>query len=114
MTFLEELNIIISGLCLPVETGVFSGEAPAEYVVITPLADSFVLHADNRPQQDTQEARISLYAQGNYIIRKHAIIKALLAADFTITDRRFIGYEPDTQHFHSAIDVAKTYQFKGE
>ena len=114
MNFLTELNSIITGLGLPVETGAFSGEAPREYVVITPLADTFALHADDRPQQDTQEARLSLYSQGNYTMRKHAIIKALLAAGFTITDRRFIGYEHDSQYFHMAIDVAKMYQLKGE
>jgi hypothetical protein len=90
---------------------VFSGKAPAEYVVITPLADTFALHADNRPQHETQEARLSLYAQGNYIRRKHALTKALLAADFTVTDRKFIGYEPDSKYYHSVIEIAKTYQF---
>ncbi len=110
MSFLEELNSIITGLGLPVETGVFSGQAPPEYIVITPLADTFLLHADNAPQRETQEARLSLYAQGNYTLRKHAIIKALLAAGFTITDRRFIGYEPDSKYFHIGIDVAKSYE----
>jgi hypothetical protein len=114
MTFLSELNNIIIGLGLPVETGVFSGKAPQEYVVITPLADTFGLHADNHPQQETQEARLSLYAQGNYLSRKNALTKALLAADFTITDRKYIGYEPDTLFYHFNIDVAKCYVFRGE
>jgi hypothetical protein len=109
VSLLSELNTIITGLGLPVETGMFSGKAPAEYVVITPLADTFALHADNRPQQETQEARLSLYAQGNYIRRKHALTKALLAADFTVTDRKFIGYEPDSKYFHVNLDVAKCY-----
>jgi hypothetical protein len=109
VTFFEELNKIITGLGLPVETGVFSGKAPPEYVVITPLADTFTLHADNRPQQETQEARLSFYAQGNYIRRKHALTKALLAADFTVTDKKFIGYEPDSKYYHINIDVAKCY-----
>ena len=110
MSFLEELNSIITGLGLPVETGVFSGQAPPEYIVITPLADTFALHADDRPRQDTQEARLSLYSQGNYTLRKHAIIKALLAADFIVTDRRFIGFEADSKYFHIGIDVAKCYE----
>ena len=109
MNYLSELNGIISKLGLPVEVGVFSGKAPREYVVITPLADTFALHADNRPRQDTQEARLSLYVQGNYLRRKNAIVKALLAADFTITDRRFVGYETDTKYYHVNIDVAKSY-----
>ena len=114
MSFLEELNSIITGLGLPVETGVFSGKAPPEYIVITPLADAFALHADDRPRQETQEARLSLYSQGSYTLRKHAIIKALLAADFSVTDRRFIGFEPDSKYYHIGIDVAKCYEFKGD
>ena len=53
--------------------------------------------------------KLSLYVQGNYIRRKNAIVKALLAADFTITDRRFVGYETDTKYYHVNIDVAKSY-----
>ncbi len=33
----------------------------------------------------------------------------LLEADFTITDRRYLGYEEDTEHYF-AIDVAKIYE----
>ncbi len=112
MTLLEELNSIITGLGLPVETGVFSGTAPPEYIVITQLADTFALHADDRPRQETQEARLSLYSQGSYTLRKHAIIKALLAADFSVTDRRFIGFEPDSKYYHIGIDVAKCYELE--
>ena len=32
----------------PVETGVFSDAAPDTYLVLTPLSDTFDLHADNR------------------------------------------------------------------
>ncbi len=110
MNILSEINKILSGLGLPVETGVFSGRVHDEYVVITPLADTFALHADNRPQRDTQEARLSLYVKGNYLKRKNAIVKALLAADFTITLRQFIGYEPDTGYYSYTIDVAKNYE----
>ena len=110
MTFLEELINIITGLGLPVETGVFSGQAPPEYVVITPLADTFALHADNRPQHETQEARLSLFAQGNYLRRKNELVKALLSAVFTITDRKFVGYEPDTLLYHYSIDCAKPFE----
>jgi hypothetical protein len=114
VTFLEELNTLLTGLGLPVETGVFSGKAPREYVVITPLADTFALHADNRPQQETQEARLSLYARGNYLRRKNAVVRALLAADFSVTARQYVGYEPDAGYYSYALDVARTYQFEEE
>jgi hypothetical protein len=114
MSLLKDLNTLVIGLGLPVETGLFSGKAPDEYVVITPLADTFALHADNRPQQETQEARLSLFVKGNYLRRKNAITRALLAADFTITARRYVGYEPDTGYYHVAIDAAKNYEIEGE
>ena len=112
MSFLEEINGLITGLGLPVETGVFSGKAPDEYMVITPLADVFELHADNRPQSETQEARLSLYSKGNYLRRKNEVVRALLAADFTITARLYVGHEADTGYHHYAIDVAKNYDLQ--
>jgi len=112
MSFYEELTALITGLSIPVETGVFSGKAPDEYVVITPLADTFPVHADNRPQCETQEARLSLFVKGNYLRRKNEITRALLAADFTITARMYVGHEDDTGYHSYAIDVAKTYEFE--
>jgi len=111
MSFYEELNALITGLSIPVETGVFSGKAPDEYVVITPLVDTFPVHADDRPQCETQEARLSLFSKGNYLRRKNEITRALLAADFTITDRMYAGHEDDTGYHHYAIDIAKSYDF---
>ena len=63
MSILLELNRIVDGLGILVETGVFKDKAPDEYVVITPLADTFDVHADNRPQFEIQEARLSLFSK---------------------------------------------------
>ena len=112
MSFLEELNTLLSGVGLSVETGVFSGKAPDEYIVITPLADTFGLHADNRPQCETHEARLSLFSKGNYLRRKNEVVRTLLADDFTITSRTYIGHEDDTGYHHYAIDVAKNYELE--
>ena len=112
MSLLSELKIVIEAVGLPVETGVFSDEPPDEYVVVTPLADTYELHADNLPGYETQEARLSLFSRGNYRKRKKQLSKALLAADFTITDRRYIGHEDDTGYHHYAIDVAKLYRLE--
>ena len=109
MSILEELNTLLSGLSVPVETGVFSGKAPGEYLVITPLADTYPVHADNRPQCETQEARLSLFSKGNYIKRKNEIVRALLSADFAITSRYYLGYEADTGYHHYSVDVVKPY-----
>ena len=113
MNILSDLNSILAGLSIPVETGVFTGKAPDEYVVITPLADTFPVHADNRPQIDVQEARLSLFSKGNYLNRKQQIVMALLDADFTVTARLYVGYENDTQYHNLCIDCAKQYELKG-
>jgi len=112
MSFLAELNALLSGFGLPVETGVFSGKAPDEYVVITPMADTFEVHADNRPQSETQEARLSLFSKGNYLARKNEVTQALLSADFTITGRLYVGYEDDTGYHHYSVDVLKNYELE--
>jgi len=112
MSILAELNTLLTELGLPVETGLFSGKAPDEYIVVTPMADTFEVHADDRPQAETQEARLSLFSKGNYIKRKNEITRALLSADFTITDRRYIGCEADSGYHHYAVDAAKNYELE--
>ena len=113
MSLLSELNALLDALSIPVETGIFTGKAPETYVVITPLSDSFALHADDHPGMEVQEARLSLFSQGNYRPIKRQIEKALLAAGITITDRRYIGHEDDTGYHHFAIDTAKQYELEG-
>jgi hypothetical protein len=112
MSILTELNTLLTGLGLPVETGVFSEKAPDEYVVITPMADVFEIYADNQPQAETQEARLSLFSKGNYIRRKNEITRMLLAAEFTITSRLYVGFEDDTKYHHYAVDTAKNYELE--
>ena len=107
MNLLSELNALLTDCGIPVETGVFSDKAPDAYIVLTPLSDSFELHADNAPGCETQEARLSLYSKDSYTKVKNAIVRTLLGADFYITDRRYIGFETDTGYHHYAIDVAK-------
>ena len=114
MNLLTELNAILETLGVPVETGVFSGKAPDEYIVIIPLADTFELHADNQPQAETQEARLSLFSIGNYLKRKNEIVRALLAADYTITSRLYVGHEDDTKYHLYNVDVSKHYELKEE
>jgi len=109
VSILARLNTLLIGI-VSVETGVFSGVAPDEYIVITPLSDTFAVHADNAPGLEVQEARLSLFSKHNYLLRKNQVVSALLQNDFTITDRRYIGYEGDTGYHHYAIDVAQEYE----
>ncbi|HEX3017447.1 MAG TPA: hypothetical protein VHP31_06295 [Caproicibacter sp.] len=112
MSILEELNTLLTGMEVSVETGVFSGVPPDEYLVITPLADTFDGYADDLPQQEIQEVRLSLFSKGSYTARKNQIVRSLLENNFTVTDRRYIGHEDDTGYHHYAIDVAKEYEME--
>ena len=103
MSILQELTALLSPI-LPVETGMFSGVPPDDYLVLTPMADEFPLFGDNEPLLDVAEVRISLFTKSNYIRRKNQITAALLEAAFTITERRYIGHEDDTGYHHYAID----------
>ena len=111
MTFLEELNSIISDCGLPVETGVFSDTAPDSYAVVTPISDMFTLFADNKPLAEVNEASISIFTKGNYRAYKTAVLRALVAADFTINDCRYIDHEDDTKYHHYHIVAAKAAEW---
>lgn len=114
MTLLSEVKQIASSLDIPVETGVFSGKPPERYIVLTPLSDRLQLYADNAPESEVQEVRISLYTKASYISAKNALIRILLAADITITDSKYIGHEDDTDYYHYAVDTAKNYEYGKE
>ena len=112
MSLLADLNTIAKQLGIAVETGLFSETAPAEYLVLTPLADTFEIHADNAPELDVQEVRISLFTKGSYTKWKKVIVRALLAAGITITERRYIGHDDDVGYHNYAIDVANYYEME--
>jgi hypothetical protein len=109
VSLLEELVSLINEQKIPVETGVFSKEAPETYIVLTPLADLFELNADDCPGADVQEVRISLYSKRNPRAQRNRITRALIAAGITITNRSYIEYETDTMYHHYELDTAKQY-----
>lgn len=108
MSLLSELTTIATGLDLPVETGVFSDTAPNEYLVLIPLTDTLDLHADNTPGGEIQEVRMTLYTKGNYTQRKNTLSRALIRAEITITDRRYMD---DLNH--SLSDDVDRHYLKG-
>lgn len=112
MSILEELHTLLSALGFPVETGHFTDTAPERYFVTVPLSDRFALHADNRPGANIEEARISLFSRGSYSAMKQRTVKALLEADFTVTDRRYLGFDSETGYHHYVIDAAKYYEWE--
>ena len=112
MSLLADLNTIAGNVGIAVETGVFSGTAPTEYLVLTPLSDSFDVHADNDPGVDVQEVRIYLFTKGSYTRWKNTLVRAILAADMTITERRYVGHDDDSGYHNYAIDVANYYELE--
>ena len=114
MSLIEEVNTIIVGMGIPVESGAFTSEPPDEYAVLTPLIDTFALNADDMPGVEIQEVRISLYSKCNPRPTRNRIVRALLRAGITITNRAYIEFEPDTRLHHDEIDVAKHYMWDEE
>lgn len=112
MSILKDLNLALTPLGIPLETGVFADNAPDKYIVIIPMSDTFGVKADNAPMYDVQEARISFFCKGNYGIDKNRIIRALLSAELTITSRQYIGYENDTGYHHYVVDVENHYKME--
>ena len=111
MSLLSEIDSLLSPV-IPIETGVFSGKAPDRYAVVTPIGDTLTLYADDSPESEVQQARLSLFDRGNYTAVKNSMIRALLAAGITVTDSRYIGHEDDTGYHHYAIDVASVYELE--
>lgn len=118
MSALSDLKSLVESVGLPVETGKFNKKAPDEYAVITPLSEQFALHADNEPVFNIEEYRLSLFSKSNYNAKKWRLVRALLAANWTITDRRYLLpddlYEQDSGYHHYAIDVATAYELEEE
>lgn len=111
MSILSELVTIVEGMSLPVETGTFSTTPPDSYVVLTPLVDVFEGYADDLPQLDVQEVRISYFSRFNYVLPKKQLVNSLIEAGFIVTDRRYLGFDEETKYHQLAIDVAKPYLF---
>lgn len=112
MSLLKDLNSLLEPIGIPIETGVFSGKPPEEYVVITPMSDRFDFYADNQAHTVIEEARLSLFSKKNYQSLKKQLTKILLTGDMTVTDRQYIGFENDTKYHHYAIDVMKEYEME--
>lgn len=112
MSILSDIQTALASLSIPIETGVFTDKAPAQYIVVIPMYDAFDLHADNSPGVEIQEARLSLFSQGSYTAAKNEIVRAILAAGLTITARQYIGYEAETGYHHYNLDVAQYYEME--
>ena len=113
MNLLQKLNACLCDI-LPVETGVFKAQPPDAYLVLTPLSDTFALHANDHPNAEVQEVRVCIFMTGNYTAVKNRIVRELLRQELTITDRRYIGHDDSTGHHQYVIDVAREFDLDEE
>ena len=109
---LSELTLIFEELKIPIETGIMNGRPLDTYAVLIPMSERFEVFADNKPQIETQEVRISLFTRENYIKIKNQLVRSLIRAGFTILERQYVDYENDTKYHHYAIDVEKEYFYE--
>lgn len=112
MKILSELNTLLDKMSIQTETAKLSDKALDEYVVLIPLSDNFSFFCDNKPKYETSEVRLSIFTKGNYTNLKKKIVKELIKNNFTITDKRYVEYENDTNYHHYNIDVAKYYEME--
>lgn len=75
------------------------------FIVIVPENDDIV-YADDKPLDFTENAALQLYCKGNYLGFRDEVTNALIAADITISSRRYLEYEQDTDYHHYIIEVA--------
>lgn len=104
---LEQAKNLCKGLGLAFQTGLFTNApTPQTYVVATPLVDALDVYADNQPNVEVEEVRLSLFTTDNYLGLRDQITKALLAAGIQVTARRYVGFEEDTGYHHYSFDIA--------
>ena len=84
MNILAELNVLLESIGLPIETGSFSESPPEKYLVITPLVDSLKYYADNLPNAQTEEVRLSVFTRGNYISLRNQLTNELFSINWTL------------------------------
>ena len=111
MDLLTDLSAILCELGIPHETGAHTDPAPDTYAILSPLGDSFAVEGDGHPLDEQQEVRISLWCRDDYRALKRRIERAVLAADMTVTSRRYVRFETETEYHIYAIDVANLYHF---
>ena len=84
---IQDAKSVLDRLKIPNETIKFSGKAKDTYAVLTPLDSSFE-YANDKPIEDVQGLRISIFSKTNFISFVNDLCIKLLDADLAITNRR--------------------------
>jgi hypothetical protein len=111
MTFLEELNTILTAIDVPLGFGVFPEHAGSQFIVYYPMDDQTALSADDdQTLIERHEARIGIYVRNaDYEPLKNTVKAALIQKDFTVTSSRYVDFENSTGYHHYNIDAFKLY-----
>ncbi len=108
MTLNERVINALSPLNVPVTVmeNLTDDGVCGKFIVIIPTSDNFGLHADDKPLACAEEAELALYCKGNYLAFRDMATELLIAADITVTGRRYLELEKDTGFHHYIIEVA--------
>ncbi|MBD5128442.1 MAG: hypothetical protein HDT43_00730 [Ruminococcaceae bacterium] len=107
MNLTERINVALALPGVPVsvmENPTDSGKIN-KFIVIIPENDD-ITYADDKPLDFVEGAALQLYCKGNYLGFRDEVTNALIAADITISSRRYMEYEQDTGYHHYIIEVA--------
>lgn len=100
---LAPLNVSVTVIENPTDSG-----KRDKFIVIIPTSDNFELYADDKPLATVETAELALYCKGNYLGFRDKVTELLITADITITNRRYLEFEQDTDYHHYIIEVAHT------
>lgn len=107
MTLNERIIAAIAPLDIPVSVMVHAVDKGKSdrFIVMIPQTDD-IEYADDMPMNFTENIGLQLYCKGNYLGFRDEVTNALTAADITITGRRYLEYEEDTEYHHYIIEAA--------
>ncbi|MCD4549169.1 hypothetical protein [Schaalia sp. lx-260] len=108
MECLEILVSVFRRLGMEVFTGTWPALPASDYVVLLPLVDVYDLHADNQPGVEIQYVRVNLFSQENYLPLVYRLLALLRQNDLTVSERRYIGHDPEAGYHHYVVEVALT------
>lgn len=93
------------------ETGAFNRLADSEdYIAVIPQ-ETLIQYADDFPQREIQNARITIYAAADWQAAEYAIVRACIAAGLYVTARTYGGWSDEDKRHAYNIDVAQSYPF---
>ena len=113
---LAELKPVVCATDVPLRTGFYriDEKSPATYVIMLPTSETYEFYADDRPYAETQEVTLLIFSKGDSTALRTRLAKDLFRAGFTVSGRRFDGYDSVTEYYQYSIVVSKCYEIGGD